>query len=129
MGTDVYSTNLEKTETPIEIQFIDHNGSSISSKEPHPFKRFCYNRNQATVIIPAVYENIYKKFMHPKLGIHYLDCKVAKNSIPTLLKTIEELGYKPDIDPNIPTIGNAGYLLTILLYFCDQFPEAEILIV
>ena len=78
----------------------------------------------ADINITYNYGYFFMKSLSPRKGIRWLYRKKAKDTIKRLEKAIRELGTKRDSDYWKATPGNAGYILSVLLKWAKQHPDA-----
>jgi hypothetical protein len=58
-------------------------------------------------------------------GLRGLNGKLAEETIPCLEKAVEALGTERDRDYWVDTSGNAGYALSILLSWAQEYPDGR----
>lgn len=78
----------------------------------------------ADISITYNYYDFFKKSLSPRKGIRWLYGKKAKNTIGRLEKAVKELGVDRDDNYWKATPGNAGHILSVLLKWARQHPEA-----
>lgn len=70
------------------------------------------------------YSFFFFHFLDKEDGIRWLYGKAANETIERLEKAVETLGTRQEDDYWIPTPGNAGHALNVLLGWARQHPDA-----
>ncbi len=70
------------------------------------------------------YSEYYSQWIDKESGLKWLNGKRAKECIETLKSAIRVLGIYRDDNYWGATPGNAGYALSILLRWAEQYPDA-----
>lgn len=78
----------------------------------------------ADLYITYNYSKFFHKAVHKEQGLQFLNGKKAKDVIKILKKAIKMLGTIRDKNYWKSTKGNAGHVLSILLKWAEQHPEA-----
>ena len=78
----------------------------------------------AEITITYNYAKHFRETIDESLGIRWLYGMKAKHCIPVLHGAVRELGTLQDEDYWAKTPGNAGHMLSILLKWAKQHPEA-----
>jgi len=106
-----------------DIDLIDENG------KPYKVDKFCEGETQVLGGSTESSLNItynYSKFyddLDEQEGIHWLHNKKAETTIIKLKATIKKLGTNKAIDYWAAIPGNAGFALSILLKWAEQYPD------
>jgi len=79
---------------------------------------------EAELNITYNYSPFYYETIDAEEGIRWLAGKMAKICIPILERAVDRLGADCDPDYWLPTPGNAGYALSILLNWAKLHEEA-----
>lgn len=78
----------------------------------------------AEVSITSNYSEYYHEHIDEDDGIRHLYGKTGREAEPILREAIEELGTEQSEDYWERTPGNAGHMLSVLLDWAQQHPEA-----
>ncbi len=78
---------------------------------------------EASLNITYNYSWFYYHFLDKRKGLKWLYGKSAKETIPRLEKAVKTLGDKTYEDYWVPTPGNAGHALSVLLSWAKLHPE------
>jgi len=82
------------------------------------------NPTRAEMDITWNYGHFYRELIDAEQGIRWLYGQKAEDTIFALWGAIAVLGTYRDEDYYAPTPGNAGYTLSILLFWAEQHPDA-----
>lgn len=110
-----YSISLIDSEgTPVQVDRHEEGGT-------YPLG----GTTDASISITYNYSKYFSETIDGKLGIRWLYGRQAYECFHTLRSAIKVLGTYRDEDYWESTPGNAGYILSILLKWADQYPNAR----
>ena len=78
----------------------------------------------AELYITYNYSKFYYSVLDRKKGLEFLNEKKSKSVIEKIRKAVGKLGTKRNKNYWRSTRGNAGYALSILMKWAEQYPEA-----
>lgn len=120
MGYAIYLCDPNNMDVPVYVKPFT-GGSNI---QVCPLSGKELQRTLASITITYNYSVYYYKTIDETEGIRWLYGKEASETIERLQKAIETLGTKRSSNYWESTSGNAGYMLSILLDWAEQFPDA-----
>jgi hydroxylamine reductase (hybrid-cluster protein) len=107
-----------------KIELIGSDGQVLVSKHKieygstHPLG----GTTECSISVTYNYSVQFNKFFDKVKGIRWLNGKTGKESIPFLKEAVESLGTRKDKDYWLPSEGNAGFTLKILLGWAKEHP-------
>ena len=109
-----------------DINLIGENGEPVEvEKHAEGGTHVLGGTTAASLNVTYNYGRFYRDTIDRHEGIWWLYGKKASECIQRLREAIGTLGTDKDNDYWAATEGNAGYALSILLKWAEQYPDAE----
>jgi len=109
-----------------DIQLVDEHGEIVQVERfSEGGVRPIGGSTVADISITYNYSDFFHDTIDKEQGIRWLYGKPARECISKLESAIDTLGTDKDEDYWEPTAGNAGHILSVLLKWAKQHPDAH----